>query len=486
MRERAFWILLFTGLMGLALAGCGGGGSAEAAAMRDAGGDNPTPPDEPTPDPDPQPSQLDLQLAQALQGENVDTPAAPPEPAGALVALGKALFFDKILSGNRNISCATCHHPTTGTGDDLSLSIGEGGSGLGAARALGTAELTPRNAPPLFNKGLPSFRTMFWDSRVSLGRGGNLNTPEPALNGGNPSAGAIADQLQTALAAQAIFPLTSHAEMRGQPGTNELADAGSNLEVWARIMARLLGTENGTEGGIPAYRTLFQAAFPGVVDFDAFNIGHVGAAIAAYEDLTFRALDSPFDRYLAGDLTAMTDQAKRGAILFYGRADCSRCHAGPLQTDGNHHALAIPQLGPGREANGDDLGRFEQTGDPDDLYEFRTPSLRNVELTGPWMHDGAYTTLAAVMRHYDNPVGSLRNYDAGQLAPLFRPLVDTDTVREQARADALSNILRPPPRLDGDDVNDLVAFMHALTDERSRDLSGEVPATVPSGLPVAD
>ena len=484
MRERAFWILLFAGLMSLALTGCGGGGAAEAEVLGTGGG-TPTP-EEPTPDPDPQPTQLDLQLAQALQGQNVQTPPAPPEPAAALVALGKALFFDKILSGNRNISCATCHHPTAGTGDDLSVSIGEGGSGLGAARTLGTGALIARNAPPLFNKGLPNFRAMFWDSRVSVGQGGALNTPEAALNGRNPSAAAIVSELRTALAAQAIFPLTSHDEMRGAPGENELADAADNLEVWARIMARLVGTDNGSEGGVAGYRSLFQAAFPAIVDFDQFHIGHVGAAIAAFEDSAFRALDSAFDQYLAGDLLAMGDAAKRGAILFYGRADCFRCHGGPLQTDGRHHAIAVPQVGPGREANGDDLGRFEQTGDPDDLYEFRTPSLRNVELTGPWMHDGAYTSLAAVMRHYDNPIQRLLNYDATQLAPLLRPLVDRDAGRNQDRADALSGILRPPPNLTANDVSDLVAFMHALTDEGSRDLSGLVPTSVPSGLTVGD
>lgn len=485
MRERAFWMILFSALMGLALAGCGGGGG--GGDLVDTGVDV-TDPDEPTPDPDPdpQPTQLDLQLAQALQGENVDTPAAPPVPAAALVQLGQALFFDKVLSGNRNISCATCHHPTTGTGDDLSVSIGQGGSGLGTTRTLGDGALIPRNAPPLWNKGLPNFRTMFWDSRVSIAQNGALNTPEPALNGNNPTASDIADELTTALAAQAIFPLTSHAEMRGNAGDNELADAESNLEVWSLIMARLVGTENGTEGGIAGYRALFQAAFPSVADFDGFHIGHVGAALGAFQDVTFRALDSDFDQYMAGDLTAMTDDAKRGAILFYGRADCSRCHSGPLQTDLRHHAIAVPQVGPGREENGDDLGRFEQTGDPDHVYQFRTPTLRNVELTGPWMHSGAYTTLAAAIRHYDNPGNQLENYDASQLAALMRPLVDSDATRNQARIDALSGILRPAPNLNGQDVADLVAFMVALTDDSTRDLSGVVPATVPSGLPVGD
>jgi cytochrome c peroxidase len=249
-------------------------------------------------------------------------------------------------------------------------------------------------------------------------------------------------------------------------------------------MARLVGTHNGTVGGIPAYRALFQAAYPDVVDFDQLNIGHVGRALAAFEDASFRALQSPFDAWLAGDLGAMTDQAKRGALLFHTRAGCFRCHGGPLQTDNQHHAIAIPQLGPGIEADGDDLGRFDQTGNPDDRYAFRTPSLRNTELTGPWMHDGAFTTLAAAVRHYVDPVGDLRTYDATQLSPLLQPLVDGDPPRVQARADALDGRLRPPPRLDAGDVDDLLAFLHALTDPASLDLSGVAPASVPSGLPV--
>ena len=485
MNTRALGIFFLLGCGAVALAACGGASAAGPAAGDAAQGD--TPPTPPTPPPPP-PSTLDRDLQARLAQVGIAPLQAPPDQPTALVELGRALFFDKELSGNRNIACATCHHPTTGTGDALSLPIGEGGLGLGTARQVAAGGLIPRNAPPLFNRGLPSVRRMFWDSRVSRGAGpgGALTTPEPALNGASPQARDIAAELTTALAAQAIFPLTAEAEMRGSAGENELAAAPDNLTLWARLMARLVGTENGTLGGIAAYRSLFQAAFPAVVDFDAFHIGHLGRAVAAFEDQAFRALTSPFDAYVAGDVTALADDAKRGALLFYGRADCSRCHQGPLQTDDDHHAIAIPQLGPGREADGDDLGRFEQTGDPDDLYGFRTPSLRNVELTGPWMHDGAYTSLQAAVRHYDNPVRSLQQYDATQLAPLLRAFVDRDPVRNQARADALSNILRPSPRLDAGDVADLTAFLRSLSDPASRSLAALVPGSVPSGLPVGD
>ncbi len=487
MRTRAPWILFLLLGAALLLPACGGGGSAAEAGVPDTPTEDPPPPPTEPPAP-PTPSVLDQQLAPLLVQAGVATPAVPPDQPAALVALGEALFFDKLLSGNRDISCATCHHPTAGTGDDLSVSIGTGGSGTGAARQLAGGHLIPRNAPPLFNRGLPEVRRMFWDSRLArnVGQRPGLITPEPALNGPNPQAAEIVAQLDSALAAQALFPLTSREEMRGQPGENDLADAATNLELWELVMARLVGTNNGTEGGIAGYRALFQDAFPQVVDFDELHIGHVGRALGAYQDQTYRALASPFDAYLAGDLDAIDDQAKRGAILFYSRADCHRCHDGPLMTDDRHHAIAVPQIGPGKDAPFEDTGRFGVTGDPNDRYRFRTPSLRNVELTGPWMHDGAYTTLQAAVAHYDNPAGSLRGYDVTQLTQLLRPTLDVDPTRNQARIDALSGILRPSPNLSPVDVADITAFLRTLTDPSSRDMAGLVPASVPSGLPVAD
>lgn len=491
MRTHLLLIPLFflAAVLLLGLAACGGAaGTAET----------PIPVEEPT-DPAPEPEvpadpALDVQLLQVLAERDLDPPPTAPARTDALVALGRALFFDKLLSGNRDIACSTCHHPSAGTGDALSVSIGAGGTGTGAARQLASGSLIPRNAPALFNRGLPGVDQMFWDSRVRRrggrngqgGQGAVLETPEPALNGPAPLAAAIASQLDTALAAQALFPLLSGAEMRGETGENEIADAASNLEAWALLMVRLVGSQNGTVGGNPTYRTLFEVAFPTVVDVGDFNIGHVGRAIGAYEESAFEAMASPFDAYLAGDTTALSDEAKRGALLFYGRADCSRCHGGPLFTDNRHHAIAIPQVGPGRDFPGEDIGREAVSADPDDRYAFRTPSLRNVELTGPWMHDGAFTSLEAVIAHYDNPVASLQNYDASQLAPLLRATVDRNVTRNQARADALSNILRPAPRIDAQDVQRLAAFLRALTDPASRDLSAEIPSAVPSGLPVGD
>lgn len=472
--------LIFAALLFTACGGGGGGGADTTPTDVADGGDDGDGGQPQTP------TQLDIDLQAAIADENMAPLPAPPADSAELVALGEALFFDKIISGNRNISCATCHHPTAGSGDDLSVSIGEGGSGTGAARTLGTGHLIPRNAPPLWNLGDPSFTRMFWDNRVQRLQNGSLVTPEPALNGNSPTAFEITAHLTSALAAQAMFPPTSHEEMRGQPGTNELADASSNLEVWALIMVRLVGESNGTVGGIAGYRALFDAAYPGTPTFDDYNFGHAARAIAAYERTAFEARDTGFDRYMQGDLDAMSDDAKRGALVFLGRGRCSQCHGGPRMTDLNTHGVAVPQVGPGKDFAFEDTGRFGVTGNANDLYEFRTPPMRNVALTGPWMHDGAYTSLRAVMEHYRNPVARLNDYDANQLIPSLRSTHDTDTTRNQARANELAGQLSPPPRFNNDDIDDLLAFMDALTDPSTVDQSALVPASVPSGLPVAD
>jgi cytochrome c peroxidase len=410
--------------------------------------------------------------------------AAAPAQDPARVSLGQALFFDRVLSGNKNISCYTCHDVGAATGDALSVSIGTGGLGGAANRQLADGTLIARNAPPLFR--LAGQTSMFWDSRVSRRADGTLVTPEPALNGPNPAAAGIAARLTSALAAQAMFPPTSREEMRGQPGENEIADATTNLEVWALLMRRLVGSDDGAAPGIAEYRDLFAAAYPDVLRWSDFNFGHAAQAMAAFIVASFHPRGSPFDDWLGGNLTALSDQAKRGGILFYGRADCARCHGGPALTDGRHHAIGVPQVGPGRDFFLEDTGRGAITGDPADRYRFRTPSLRNVAITGPWMHDGAYTTLENVVRHYRDPEDSLRDYDRRQLSFLLQPLVDTDPARQAARALAISPLVRGGVRLNDQDVAQILAFFAALTDPDAQDLEDTEPPGVPSGLPIDD
>ncbi|MFK8001722.1 MAG: cytochrome-c peroxidase, partial [Polyangiales bacterium] len=265
-----------------------------------------------------------LLLFSACQGQRgggqVDQPvAAAPGVGDALFALGEALFFDKILSGNRDVACATCHLPSQGTDDDRALSLGVGGSGVGASRSGG--QVIPRNSPALFN--LHEYRTMFWDSRVEL-RDGGIATPAGLLD---------ADMEQVmefgVVSAQALFPVTSREEMRGEVGDNELAALADDdfRCIWSALMRRL--------EDVPEYVTMFEAAYP-ETGFTSMTFAHAANAIAAYEVRAFEVTDTPFQRFFAGDRNALSSAVQDGRREFL-RARCNECHSGPLLSDFQHH-----------------------------------------------------------------------------------------------------------------------------------------------------
>ncbi len=422
---------------------------------------------------------LEVQLQELLARFEI-TPLDPgPAQDPELVALGKLLYFDKELSGNRDISCATCHHPLLHTGDGLSLSLGTGGTGLGLERVRGEGRsFIPRNAPDVFNRGATEWETMFWDSRVAGTATTGFTTPaREQLPAG----------LTSILAAQAMFPVTSRDEMRGAAGDldvfgnlNELAllEDEDLPAIWEGLMQRLLA--------LPEYVAMFQQAYPDLAP-EELGFQHVANAIAAFEAQAFTYLNSPWDRYVAGDNSALSEKAKRGAFLFYGKAGCVACHSGNLFTDQKHHNICIPQLGPGKNNKvGLDLGRRLITGKSADDFAFRTPPLRNVSLTGPWMHNGAYSTLEGAIRHHSQPAEALRNYDVIQLAPDLQATFRNDEVMVAVLMNGLDPLMTSSLELSDDEVHQLVAFLEALTDPAAGDLTMHIPESVPSGLPVMD
>ena len=336
-------------------------------------------------------------LRARLEDLGVTPLQAPPASPPAQIALGQALFFDKLLSGNRDIACATCHHPLFASGDARSLSLGTGHSGLGPLRETVPGRMfTARNANDLFNRGVSEWAVMFWDGRVLARGDGTFVTPAGDV---------LPDGVESVLAAQALVPGTAPAEMRGLPGDldvfgaeNELAlfDDTDYPAIWAALLARIVA--------VPGYVDLLGAAYPDV-PVDQIGIQHVANAIGAFEADAFYFADSPFERYLRGDDGALSDNARAGANLFFGDAGCWRCHSGPLLSDQRFHNVAAPQIGPGKpeEAPFDD-GRARVTGDPAERFAFRTPSLHNVTLTGPWFHNGAYTILRDAVGHMIAPV----------------------------------------------------------------------------------
>jgi cytochrome c peroxidase len=171
---------------------------------------------------------------------------------------------------------------------------------------------------------------------------------------------------------QAKVPLQNPKEMNSRPD-----------ELIQRISA------------IPGYRSLFLEAFGEEPSFD-----NLVKAIATFER-TLVTKDSPFDRYAMGEKTALTPQEKRGLILFMSKAACSRCHKGPNLTDNEFHNIGLPQVGPSKE----DLGRYQVTRQDQDRRAFKTPTLRNIALTGPYMHNGVFKTLEEAVDFYNRGGG---------------------------------------------------------------------------------
>lgn len=420
---------------------------------------------------------LDALLRQALAEQEVTVPDSglPATVNADLLFLGQALYFDYELSGNRDIACATCHHPLLATGDSLSLPIGTGAvatGALGPFREKGAERsFIPRNAPEVFNRGSTLWISQFWDSRVATdGKGGYISPAGSKLPAGLPNV----------LAVQAMFPVTSRDEMRGSvDDDSELAliDDRKLPRVWEALVDRLLA--------IPGYRTMFSDAYA-IEDADLekeIGFEHAATAIAAFEAAAFTFLDSPFDRYLTGDDHALSMPAKRGALLFYGDANCSQCHSGPLMTDQQHYNLLIPHLGPGKVPGSEppiDPGRALVTGEVSDTFRFRTPPLRNVAQTGPYMHNGAYSDLEAAVRHHLDVFSAFEVYDPAETLEQSE-LIDS-VVYEDVGA---STPDLGPIELADAEVRDLLEFLDALSAPHLKQrLRATIPESVPSGLPL--
>lgn len=407
--------------------------------------------------------------------------------------LGQAFFFDKELSGNRNISCSTCHSPLSATSDGLSINLGEGAHGFSVGRNPGTypplatdpLERGQRNAPSLFDRGAREFGSMMHDGRIELD-----NSPDGFLT---PAGDELPPGFNNLLEVISIFAFTEIQEMLGQPNENEISAAAAAqgslfTPVWTKLVERIKAQPN--------YHPMILAAYPELKgDINGFNIVHVGRAIAHFQNSSFRtSLNTPFDRYLNGDEGAISKEAARGFKLFTGKAQCASCHNGPFLTDQKFHAIGVPQIGPGFGGVGfdgrEDFGREGVTKDINDRYKFRTPPLRNVALTGPWGHDGAFNMLEDIVKHHLDAKKSLNNYDISQcVLPSRLDLDELDfiaTNNPNTRYEIEQRIEIPKIRLQENEFKDLMAFMFALTDPEHLDLRHTVPKSVPSGLSLAD
>ncbi|MHA6326846.1 cytochrome-c peroxidase [Roseivivax sp. CAU 1753] len=394
--------------------------------------------------------------------------------------LGQMLFYDPILSGNRSVACASCHHPAFGTGDGLALGLGDGGVGLGPRRVTDPENLperrVPRNAQALWNLGAREFTVMFHDGRVEARADGTIRTPLGRH---------MTEGFASVLSAQSMFPVLSPDEMAGHHGENDVSEAvrlgqltgpGGAWDIIARRVA-----------AIDAYATAFTAIYPGIETPDDIAFTDISNAIAAFIAFEWRSDQSPFDAYLRGE-AALFPRAMAGLSLFYGDARCSSCHSGAFQTDHGFHAMGDVQLGPGKaaalEPHARDEGRMRVTGNPADAYAFRTPSLRNVALTAPYGHAGGYDDLSAYLAHHADPEAALARYDRSAVLPVLA--VEDWRVQddEAERGNILSAHRSGAVPLDAGEIAALVAFLGTLTDPVARAGRLGIPETVPSGLPV--
>ncbi|CAL2080669.1 Cytochrome c peroxidase [Tenacibaculum sp. 190524A02b] len=341
--------------------------------------------------PDPEYIPIDKQVG-ALPTSAIDPIDNPRTPEK--IELGRMLFWDPILSGARDMACVTCHHPDKGYTDRIDLSLGIGGNGLGENRKGGL--LIKRNSPTILNAAFngitesghydPANTVMFWDNRAA------------------------------SLEEQSLGPIKDMKEMRGDAYPPELAIDS--------VSARL--------ANIPEYVNMFNASFG---NGTVINGDKIAKAIAAFER-TLIAPNSRFDQYARGDESALTEEEIRGFNAF-NQANCTACHSGPMFSDFKLHDIGVPDNPKLTEIDTGVDGKY------------RTPTLRNLSETGPFMHNGMFTTLPEAVRFYNR---FERNDEQAQQV-----------------------------NFNGDLIAPIVAFIKTLDDPN---FDKTVPESVPSGLPV--
>jgi len=418
-----------------------------------------------------------------------------PDIDSSEAQLGMKLFFSKALGGDWDSACVSCHHPALGGGDNLSLPIGVGATNpnlLGPGRLHDSQSPhydggppVPRNAPTTFNLAAWD-SVMFHDGRVeSLGKTANKNgndglgirTPDTPLGTQDPLAG------QNLAQAQARFPLTSREEMKGFDN-----DSLGNQEYRDYLASRLgnYGVGSGELYDISYWQEQFRTALnqPDAGAEELITEQNISFLIGEYER-SQSFIETSWKHYIEGDDSALSDSAKRGALVFFspvvnGGANCSGCHSGDFFTDEKFHNIAMPQLGRGKgdgDSEKEDFGRFRETQEESDKFSFRTPTLINVEVTGPWGHSGAYTSLEAIVRHHLDPQTAVNNYNSSQLTQTGIQNLDnmqsfTQKAIDKLQADrAAGKSVIEKVTLTDEQVGDLVAFLTALTDPCVKDRS---------------
>ena len=428
-----------------------------------------------------------------------------------LVTLGRMLWFDTITGLHDDNSCGGCHSPSNGFGDTQSIAIG-----IQSNSVVGPGREGPRNqrrTPKALN--IAFFPALMWNGRFNSASGDPFNNsqgfvfPPPEGTTRFPPNDPVIRHLAQA---QGEMPPTELTEVAGYTGTRGTAyslgppfdqfDDGKgaplphpdlagfrNDPIRQVVLDRL--------NAIPAYVQLFGKSFPEVARGAPIDFSMFGRAIAEFEfSLTFT--NAPIDRFARGRTRAMSASQKRGALLFFGQANCVVCHAvagqaNEMFSDFQEHAAGIPQIAPffgigkgnvpfdGPNAD-EDFGLEQISGNSADRYYFRTAPLRDLRVQPAFFHNGSFTRLDDAVRFHLNALTSARTYNArraGVEPDLAQRLGPIEPVLQ-----ALDPALAGPIFLSDDQFEDLVTFLRdGLADPRvtRRNLCRLVPAALPSG-----
>ena len=476
----------------LLLAGCNGSSQEESATLRDP---------------------IDAQLATTLQqqGFTGKIEQGLPKKLGRsidpkLADLGRLLFFDKVSNLHNDNSCAGCHSPTNGFGDTQSIAIG-----IQSNLVVGSGRTGPRNqrrTPSILNT--PFYPKLMWNGRFFAASGDPFDNsqgftfPQPE---GTTSFTPNDPVIRHLLIAQALMPPTELNEAAGFTGIKDGLDPRyfqfddgmgevcpaldatgfRNEPIRSLVVARL--------NAIPDYAIKFGEVFGEVRSGAPIDITMFARAIAEFE-FSLGGANAPIDRFARGETAALSAQEKRGALLFFGKANCVACHAvagqsNEMFSDFKMHNIGVPQIapffgvdtgntifdGPGED---EDYGLAQVSGLAADRYQFRTSPLRNVGLQPAFFHNGAFTVLDDAIRHHLDVLSSLAHYDAkraGVAADLTHRLAPVANVGAN-----LDPLIRSPRSLTAQEIDDLVQFLrNGLLDERATPL--RACALVPKSLP---
>ena len=393
-----------------------------------------------------------------------------------LADLGRLLFFDTVTGLNNDNNCSGCHSPTTGFGDTQSIAIGIDNNGI-----VGKNRVGPRNqrrTPTVANTAF--FPNLMWNSRFA-----SLSN-DPCDNRAGflfpPPEGLTLSYLPHLLVAQAFIPPTERVEVAG------FSFPGDSVDIRNEVLRRI--------NNVPEYRKRFGKIFPSVPAGGPITFDMVGLAIAEFE-FTLVFANAPIDQFARGQHNALTDEQKRGALLFFGQARCVDCHkvTGPsseMFSDFSQHVIGVPQIAPlagnvtfDGPSHNEDFGLEQVTGDPNDRYKFRTTPIRNVALQPAFFHNGAFTRLEDAVRHHLDVFMSARSYSpavAGVDPDLTAPMGPIEPVLER-----VDPILKTPIELTEEEFRQLVDFVRTgLLDQRAKpeNLRKLIPRSVPSGFSV--